>query len=175
MPIACGVDTRPPGPPQVATSSASGTGGASGSSDTSTSVGPGPGPASVCECAAAAFTRDSICADCFHQVSGVDCADAVTACYDDPSCLALIAALAGCDAGAQCVADTLATHPGRNAYLDVLGCVCVSCRAECVAPSSVGCDAGKIPEEAGSDAATDGGADAEDAADGGEDAATADE
>ncbi|MEO5725572.1 MAG: hypothetical protein ABIV93_01125 [Byssovorax sp.] len=66
--------------------------------------------------------------------------------------MTLLVALAGCDADAQCIADTLATHPGRDAYLDVLACVCVSCAGSCGAPSSVGCDAGKIPVEAGSDA-----------------------
>jgi hypothetical protein len=106
----------------------------------------------VCACATAAFTPDSTCADCFHQVAGVDCAAPVTACQKDPACVALLIALASCDAGAQCVADTLATHPGRNAYLDVLACVCVSCAASCVPESNVGCDAGKIPIEAGADA-----------------------
>ncbi len=42
--------------------------------------------------------------------------------------------------------------PGRNAYLDVLGCVCVSCATSCALSVSVACDAGKIPVEAGGDA-----------------------
>ena len=77
---------------------------------------------------------------------------AVTACQGDASCVDLLKALASCDAGAQCVATTLATHPGRNAYLDVLACVCVSCAEACAVEATVSCDAGKIPVEAGSDA-----------------------
>jgi hypothetical protein len=154
MPFACGVDTRPPAPPQLSTgqggSGPSGAGGAGGSSAASTSA--GPGPATVCACAAAAFTPGSLCADCFHEVSGVDCAEPVTTFQKSPGSAALLVALAACDAGAQCIADTLATDPARNAYLDVLACVCVPCGSACAAPSEVGCDAGKIPVEAGSDA-----------------------
>ena len=167
MPFACGVDTRPPAPPQLSTgqggSGTSGAGGAGGSSAVST--GAGPGPASVCACAAAAFTPGSLCAECFHKVSGVDCAGLGTTFQKSPGSAALLLALAVCDAGAQCIADTLAMDPARNAYLDVLACVCVSCGSACAAPSEVGCDAGKIPVEAGSDAGSDAegdaGADAE--------------
>ena len=166
MPIACGVDTQPPPPPHVTTgTNGSGPGattGAGGASTTSTSG--GPGPSSVCECAAAAFAPSSVCADCFHQVSGVDCAEVVTTCQKDPSCVALIVALTGCDAGVTCIADTLASHPGRNAYLDVLGCVCVPCATSCALSVAVECDAGKIPVEAGSDAGDAAASDAGDAA-----------
>jgi hypothetical protein len=93
-------------------------------------------------------------------VSGVDCAGPVTTFQKSPGSAALLVALAACDAGAQCIADTLATDPARNAYLDVLACVCVSCGSACAAPSEVGCDAGKIPEEAGSDAESDADVDA---------------
>ncbi len=181
VPIACGVDTQPPAPPQLTTGTSSagpdsGSGGQGAGGASGTSVSSGSGPASVCECAAASFTPSSPCADCFHEVSGVDCAGPVTAFQKDPDSMKLLVALAGCDADAQCIADTLATHPGRDAYLDVLACVCVSCAGSCAAPSSVGCDAGKIPVEAGSDAgdagdeaASDGGdAGEEDAADAGE-------
>lgn len=180
VPIACGVDTQPPPPPRVTTgTNGSGPGettGAGGASATSSTSG-GPGPSSVCECAAAAFAPSSVCADCFHQVSGVDCAEPVTTCQKDPSCVALIVALAGCDAGTECIADTLASHPGRNAYLDVLGCVCKSCATSCALSVAVECDAGKIPVEAGSDsgdagdeAASDSGDASDDVADAGEDA-----
>ncbi len=110
------------------------------------------GPDSLCACTTAAFAPDSTCADCFHQVAGVDCATPVTACQKDPACVALLIALDACKADAQCLADTLATHPGRNAYLDVLACVCVSCATACVPEVNVGCDAGKIPIESGADA-----------------------
>lgn len=66
--------------------------------------------------------------------------------------MALLIALDACHADAQCLADTLATHPGRNAYLDVLACVCVSCATSCVPEVNVGCDAGKSPIDAGNDA-----------------------
>ncbi|MEP7126334.1 MAG: hypothetical protein ABJE95_35710 [Byssovorax sp.] len=151
VPIACGVDTHPTAPPQVATSGGSGgAGGASGS--TTASTGAGVGPDSVCACAVAAFEVGSACNDCFHQQAGVDCAAPVTACTSDDACVALIVALTSCGANAQCVADTLATHPARNEYLDVLACVCVSCAEACAGESTVKCDAGKIPIEAGNDA-----------------------
>jgi hypothetical protein len=107
--------------------------------------------------------------------------------------VALIVALAGCDAGAKCISETLATHPGRNAYLDVLGCVCVSCATSCALSVVVECDAGKSPVEAGSDAgdagdeassdggdsgaeaSSDGGDASDDVADASEDAADASE
>jgi len=166
MPFACGVDTRPPAPPEPSTGASSvgpgGAGGAGGSSAESTSA--GPGPASVCACAAAAFTLGSPCADCFHEVSGVACAGPVTTFQKADGGAALLVALAACDADAQCIADALATDPGRDAYLDVLACVCASCGSACAAPLSVSCDAGKIPVDAGSDADPDA-ADAEGDAD----------
>jgi hypothetical protein len=119
------------------------------------STGAGAGPSSLCECATAAFSPDSTCADCFHQVAGIDCAAPVTACQMDQGCVDLLSALEVCHADAKCVATTLATHPGRNAYLDVLACVCVSCAASCTAETTVSCDAGKIAVEAGSDADVD--------------------
>lgn len=178
VPIACGVDAQPPPAPHVTsgTSAAStgSAGSAGGSSTSTTSTSGGPGPANVCECAAAAFAPDSICADCFHQVSGVDCADSVTTCQKDQACVDLIVALAGCDAGTKCIAATLASHPGRNAYLDVLGCVCASCATSCALTVAVECDAGKTPVEAGSDSGLDGGGEAgSDGGDAGDSAADA--
>jgi hypothetical protein len=105
-------------------------------------------------------------------VSGVDCAGPVTTCQKDPSCVALIVALAACDAGVKCISETLATHPGRNAYLDVLGCVCVSCATSCALSVSVDCDAGKIPVEAGSDAGDAGDEASSDGGDAGEEGAS---
>lgn len=175
MPFACEVDipARMP-PPELATgassAASSGASGAGGSSAATTSS--GPGPATVCECAAAAFTPSSPCADCFHEVSGIDCADPVTIFQKAPGSAALLVALAACKAGAQCIADTLATHPARDAYLDVLACVCLSCGSACAAPSEVSCDAGKIPVDAGSDAGSDAEVDA--ASDANDDAADAD-
>ena len=168
VPFACGVDTQPPGPPPLAATASSGgavgVGGAGGSGAESTSA--GPGAANVCECAAVAFTPGSACAECFHAVSGLDCAEAVTTFQKAPGSAALLVALAACGGGAQCVADTLATDPARNAYLDVLACVCPACGPACAAPSSVSCDAGKIPDEAGGDAEPDAASDAaSDAAD----------
>ncbi len=84
----------------------------------------------------------------------------------------LIVALAGCDAEVKCIADTLAKHPGRNAYLDVLGCVCVSCATSCALSVSVECDAGKIPVEAGSDAGDAGDEASSDGGDSGDEAAS---
>ena len=86
--------------------------------------------------------------------------------------MALIVALAACDAGTKCIADTLATHPGRNAYLDVLGCVCVSCATSCALSVVVECDAGKMPVEAGSDAGDAGDEASSDGGDSGEDGAS---
>jgi hypothetical protein len=105
-------------------------------------------------------------------VSGVDCAEVVTTCQKDPACVALIVALAGCDAGVTCIADTLASHPGRNPYLDVLECVCVPCATSCALSVAVECDAGKIPVEAGSDAGEAGDASASEGGDAGDEAAS---
>ena len=169
MPIACGVDTHPPAPPRAATSGGSGGGGGAGgaSGAVTASVGTGVGPDSVCACAAAAFTLGSSCNECFHEMAGIDCAAPVTVCQSDFACVDLIVKLTSCDADAQCVADKLATDPARNEYLDVLACVCVSCAEACAGKSTVSCDAGKIPIEAGSDADLDAeaGSDAADAAD----------
>ena len=157
VPIACGVDTLPPAPPRAATSGSTGGGGAGGASGSTTaSVGAGVGPDSVCACAAAAFTLGSSCNECFHEMAGIDCAAPVTICQSDAACVDLIVKLTSCNADAQCVADELATDPARNAYLDVLACVCVSCAEACAGESTVGCDAGKLPTEAGSDADLDG-------------------
>jgi hypothetical protein len=109
----------------------------------------------VCECATVAFTPGSLCAECFHAVSGLACAGPVTTFQKAPGSAALLVALAACNGGAQCVADTLATDPARDAYLDVLACVCLACGSACASPSMVSCDAGKIPVEAGSDAEVD--------------------
>jgi hypothetical protein len=68
----------------------------------------------------------------------------------------LLIALTSCGDNAKCVATTLATHPGRDRYLDVLACVCASCAESCASETTVSCDAGKIPVEAGSDAGADG-------------------
>lgn len=116
------------------------------------------GPANLCECAVANFDDGHPdCQQCFHDTEGPDggCGSQALTCTSDTDCKALSLTLYGCDGGATCISDALATLPGADKYLALLACACGVCGSDCTLDQPVACDVGDsgAPDAADPDAA----------------------